>query len=190
MYPVFPLNIVVLPDESVALHLFEPRYRQLYKDVKAGQEFAIVYQNKSDRSSHGTLVYIDKVINEFPDDTVDLIVRGLSIIKVITFHDLFPEKLYSGVDAEVLNHENQRVTDELLIEFKKYLTTVGKKHNPSNTLSLFQIANRLELSQEKKNEFIKCQDCIHMNRFLINEIRFFLKIYEQEKNLNHKFHLN
>ena len=58
MFAVFPLNIVVLPGEEVALHLFEARYKQLYADFKSGKEFAIVFSSKSEMADFGTLVYI------------------------------------------------------------------------------------------------------------------------------------
>ena len=41
--PLFPLHQVMFPNEVVALHIFEPRYRQMLKDVLAGDRtFGIV----------------------------------------------------------------------------------------------------------------------------------------------------
>jgi Lon protease-like protein len=34
--PLFPLGLVLFPGTAVPLHLFEPRYRQMLKDVRAG----------------------------------------------------------------------------------------------------------------------------------------------------------
>lgn len=34
--PIFPLGIVLFPGTTLPLHLFEPRYRQLLADVRAG----------------------------------------------------------------------------------------------------------------------------------------------------------
>jgi Lon protease-like protein len=33
--PLFPLPIVLMPNELLPLHIFEPRYRQMLKDIKA-----------------------------------------------------------------------------------------------------------------------------------------------------------
>lgn len=189
MFAVFPLNIVVLPEESVALHLFEPKYRQLFKDFKNGNEFSIVYKNKHGISNFGTLVFIEKIINEFPDDTVDVIVKGVSIVQVNQFHIQFPEKLYAGIDAEIIE-TGDKATETLIELYKKFLQSMGKRFKKSPTPSIHQIANRLELSQEKKNEFIQQSNLEGKNRFLVNEIKFILKIMEQEVSLNHKFHLN
>ncbi|AMW03952.1 LON peptidase substrate-binding domain-containing protein [Gemmatimonas phototrophica] len=34
--PIFPLNVVLYPGTTMPLHLFEPRYRQLLKDIREG----------------------------------------------------------------------------------------------------------------------------------------------------------
>ena len=188
MFAVFPLNIVVLPGEEVALHLFEPRYKQLYADFKSGKEFAIVFNSKKEMSDYGTLVYIKKVINEFPDDTVDLIVQGSQIIKIDSFSQVYPEKLYSGVEAKLVEHETA-VCRELYELFNSYLEKFGKRKSKSKP-SVFQLANRIEMPQETKKEFIRQTDNAALNRFLINQIRFDLKVREQEALLNQKFHLN
>ncbi|MYE07129.1 MAG: hypothetical protein F4Y04_07930, partial [Chloroflexi bacterium] len=46
--PLFPLQIVVFPGESVPLHIFEPRYRQLVKDtLQTGEPFGIVLTRRT-----------------------------------------------------------------------------------------------------------------------------------------------
>jgi len=189
MFAVFPLNIVVLPEECVALHLFEPRYRQLFKDHKEGEEFVIVRHHQGVRSEFGTLVYIEKIVNEFPDETVDLIVKGSSIVKIDEFHELYPEKLYSAVDVEIKEVEG-KPSDELAKEFEKYLADSKKRMVKEHSNSLFYIANRLELSTDTKDELIRQADGTSLNRYLLNQIRFLSKIREQESLLDQNFHLN
>lgn len=189
MYAVFPLNIVVLPEECVALHLFEPRYRQLFKDHKDGEEFVIVRQHEGKYSEFGTLVYIDKIVNEFPDETVDIIVKGSSIVRISEFHDLYPEKLYSAVDAELKEIEVEP-SKLLATEFEQFLSAAKKRVVKEHGNSLFYIANRLEMSTNSKDELIELSDGKQMNRYLLNQIRFLNKVREQESLLNQNFHLN
>ena len=189
MYAVFPLNIVVLPEECVALHLFEPRYRQLFKDYREGKEFVIVRQNQGELSDYGTLVYIDKVVNEFPDETVDIIVKGSSIVKVNEFHELYPGKLYSAVEVEIIEIES-RSSKLLTTEFEEFLSASKKRIVKEHSNSLFYIANRLELNTDSKDELIELSSGDQMNRFLVNQIKFLKKIHEQENLLNQNFHLN
>lgn len=37
--PIFPLPLVLLPNELLPLHIFEDRYRQMLKDIEAGNRF-------------------------------------------------------------------------------------------------------------------------------------------------------
>ncbi len=188
MFAVFPLNIVVLPGESVALHLFETRYKQLFQDFRNGKEFVILFCDKSGMADYGSLVFIEKIINEFPDETVDVIVKGRSIIKINRFHKLYPTKLYSAVEGEVIKVEEQ-VGNELKELYQAYLFQLGKKMNNSEP-NVYQLANRLELSLELKKELLEQHTQEELNCFLINAIRMMGKIYEQESLLKDNFHWN
>ena len=189
MHAVFPLDIVILPEETVALHLFEPRYRELFSDHKNGKEFVILYQNKGDNSKVGTLVTIDQVVNEFPDGTVDIIVTGVQGVEIVNFEKRFPNKLYSGVEVKRLNLL-KNANEKLISEFEKYLVSIQKYHANKLPLGLYYIANRLKLPYNKKSELLSISSEKQANNFLLNEIKFFRNIREQEALLNHNFHLN
>lgn len=59
--PIFPLPLVQFPGAVTPLHIFEPRYRKMLKDVMAGDRvFGIVYRNDqtmldSERVSPGSI---------------------------------------------------------------------------------------------------------------------------------------
>tara|TARA_B100001109_G_C18835109_1_gene461549 strand:+ start:526 stop:1095 length:570 start_codon:yes stop_codon:yes gene_type:complete len=189
MYPVFPLNIVILPNESVALHLFEPRYKELFQDCKDGGEFVIVHKGKNGLAKMGTLVFIEKVINEYPDDTVDLIVQGITTIEIEQFIDFFPNKLYSAVKGK--RHElSNKACEKLKNRFFTYMASIGKKISNPERINLFYIANRIELNLESKLELISLTSNEAINKFLLHEIQMMEKIQEQESWLQQKFHLN
>ncbi|HEY8563780.1 MAG TPA: LON peptidase substrate-binding domain-containing protein [Pyrinomonadaceae bacterium] len=47
--PLFPLNLVLLPNELLPLHIFEPRYRQMLKDIGLERNlFGVSYFNQQD----------------------------------------------------------------------------------------------------------------------------------------------
>ena len=37
--PIFPLSVVLFPSVPLPLHIFEPRYRQMLGDIRAGNNF-------------------------------------------------------------------------------------------------------------------------------------------------------
>ncbi len=47
--PLFPLDLVLLPNELLPLHIFEPRYRQMLKDIGLERNlFGVTYFNRED----------------------------------------------------------------------------------------------------------------------------------------------
>ena len=47
--PLFPLPLVLLPNELLPLHIFEPRYRQMLKDVGLEKNlFGVIYFNQEE----------------------------------------------------------------------------------------------------------------------------------------------
>ncbi len=189
MYAVFPLSIVVLPEESVALHLFEPRYRQLYQDYKDGKPFVILYSGKDGHSKVGSLVFINETIKEFPDGTIDVVVKGIKPIQIINFLELYPNKLYSAVQGELLNLYDEP-NDAVIEQAVLYFNSVKKKINTNQIISTYSIANMLCLEEEKKQEILGSKSEAEVNTFLLNELKLLAKMYSQEMNLNERFFLN
>ena len=52
-FPLFPLGLLPLPGERVALHIFEPRYQRLLRELEENEleEFGIVYQTRANPAS-------------------------------------------------------------------------------------------------------------------------------------------
>lgn len=149
----------------------------------------VLYTDKGSKSTCGTVVHIEQVVNEFPDGTVDVIVKGIQAARILSFEPVVQDKLYSGVEVEKISlipNASQR----LIVHFKDYLSSIQKSSNKPEPLSLYYIANRLQLSYETKNKLICAEDENFSNTFLINEIRFLRKIREQEATLNNNFQLN
>lgn len=80
--PVFPLNVVLLPGTTLPLHLFEPRYRQLLTDVRAGDaQFGLLCSISGlpelaiPRGRHGCIAEVIEV-EMLPDGRSNILVRG------------------------------------------------------------------------------------------------------------------
>jgi hypothetical protein len=189
MLAVFPLNIVVLPEESVALHLFEPRYLELFSDHRNGDEFVILYEDNNKNTDYGTTVCIEQIINEYPDGTVDVIVRGKQSVKITSEISTIEGKMYSGVTVNRIVINNI-ATDKLITQFRDYFTSMQKSITKPEPFSMYYIANKLQLTTETKNSLIAIENEKSLSSFLINEIRFLSKIREQENTLNQNFQLN
>ncbi|HRD38981.1 MAG TPA: LON peptidase substrate-binding domain-containing protein, partial [Bacteroidia bacterium] len=59
--PMFPLNMVVLPGETVKLHIYEERYKQLINDCLENEaHFGIPFSVNGKIKTHGVEVKIKK----------------------------------------------------------------------------------------------------------------------------------
>ena len=71
--PLFPLQTVFFPGETVPLHIFEERYKALIADcLQEAMTFGIpVYIDK--RVSFGTEVQLKEVVNTYADGSMDVV---------------------------------------------------------------------------------------------------------------------
>ena len=81
--PIFPLSIVVFPEQTLPLHIFEDRYKEMIADCRVaeqhGGELPIGISFGQDTSVHrevGCSVVLAKVLNEYDDGRLDIITVG------------------------------------------------------------------------------------------------------------------
>jgi len=118
--PLFPLKLVAFPGEQLNLHIFEPRYKQLIKDIQAGKgTFGIaVYIDKL--MPFGTEVELEEVSKEYDDGRMDIRTRGKRVFEMLSFENPEVDKLYAG--GNVVYYENDpRVGENQYAEFIFYL---------------------------------------------------------------------
>src|SRR5258706_12161063 len=95
--PVFPLSIVVYPGESLNLHIFEPRYKQLINECFAEKKsFGIPAVVNDKVCEMGTLMEITEISERYEDGKMDIKTRGQKVFRVLEIIKELPEKLYSG----------------------------------------------------------------------------------------------
>ena len=82
--PIFPLAIVVFPGESLNLHIFEPRYKELITDCFAEKKpFGIPTVIKSNVAEMGTLVEIEEIVAVHPDGKMDIKTKGIKVFSIL-----------------------------------------------------------------------------------------------------------
>ena len=69
--PIFPLNIVVFPEEGLNLHIFEPRYVELINDcVRLQKPFGIPTMMNGSIQERGALMHVTEMSNGFNADEI------------------------------------------------------------------------------------------------------------------------
>jgi Lon protease-like protein len=76
-FPLFPLGLVLLPDEIVPLHIFEERYKRMIGEcLEAGSEFGIVWLSDDGLKEIGCTAQIAQLLEEMEDGRLNILVRG------------------------------------------------------------------------------------------------------------------
>lgn len=125
--PIFPLNSIVFPGQSLNLHIFEPRYKQLINECVAQKKnFGIPSVDKAGMNEFGTEMEILEISNTYPDGTMDIKTRGVGIFRIIEVLREVPDKLYSAAVVYEVPHLpfDTKVLNPTLVDLMKKLHTI------------------------------------------------------------------
>ena len=74
--PLFPLDLVLLPYESLPLHIFEPRYKKMVKNaIEQDTPFGIILKQGDEVFRKGCQVEVSKVFKEYKNGEYDILVN-------------------------------------------------------------------------------------------------------------------
>ncbi len=107
--PLFPLGLVLLPQMSLPLHIFEDRYKQMTKVCLAqNKAFGIVYFIGKQFQTKGCTARIVKILKRYDDGRLDIMTRGEGRF---TIKELLDEKPYLEAKVEFFDDHPQKNTD-------------------------------------------------------------------------------
>ena len=161
--PIFPLNIVVFPQEGLNLHIFEPRYIQLINDcIRTQKPFGIPTMMNGQVQERGALMHVTEQSQGFDADGQmgesggDIRTNGVSTFRILEIVKTVPDKMYQGA----IVHMDERERGELpsipsqllaLIRTLHGLLKIEKKFSlPDPELRSFDVAHHLGLSLEEE----------------------------------------
>src|SRR3954462_13493241 len=102
-FPLFPLGIVLLPNEVVPLHIFEERYKTMIAECRASDgEFGIVWLSDDGLSSVGCTARVTQVLAEFDDGRSNILVTGGQAFRLLRRID---DMAYPAGEIELLDDD-------------------------------------------------------------------------------------
>jgi len=83
-FPLFPLQLVVLPSEVIPLHIFEERYKTMIEECLARDtEFGVIWLADDSLHEIGCACRIERILERLEDGRINLLVRGTKPFRVI-----------------------------------------------------------------------------------------------------------
>ena len=192
-FPAFPLNILLLPKEKMHLHLFEPRYKQLLKDINyLGGEFVIPVLKSDKINQIGSFVRVTEILETYPDGRVNLEIECIKNCKISNYFESFEEDKYDNCKIEFIGFSCKTLKFDTVEIYWKYLQLISNKVEELYKLkdiSLNEIALNLNLSTSEKIKFLNLNFSSQV-KFIENKILFLTLLYNQETKTENNFYLN
>ncbi len=172
--PIFPLGIVVYPNESVNLHIFEPRYKQLIQEcVEQKKYFGIPPVIQGEVKEMGTLMEVVEITKVHDDGSMDIKTRGLEVFKILEIIRVLPDKLYSGAivtyPENVVSDARLGVMKEILAGLRKIFERlqISKEFSkPDHAINSYDIAHLVGMTMEDEYLLLELNRELHRQEFI------------------------
>jgi Lon protease-like protein len=84
LIPLFPLDLVLLPEVPLPLHIFEPRYKEMIKEcLQAKKHFGLIRTREESTANIGCTAEIIQVLKTYPDGRSDILTEGKKRFEVL-----------------------------------------------------------------------------------------------------------
>ena len=158
---LFPLDLVLLPGERIPLHLFEPRYRQLYADcVLEDSPFVVVQAGPAGTADVGCSALFESLVRRFEDGRLNVIVAGLEPVRVVEETE---GRLYFSAHVEPLGDMPDDPPADLVERvLSRYRGLAGLEADaptglPDGIPRSYGVAGRFELPAGPKQELLEAR---------------------------------
>ncbi|RYY85835.1 MAG: peptidase S16 [Chitinophagaceae bacterium] len=195
--PIFPLSIVVYPDEQLNLHIFEARYKQLIAECyEAGRPFGIPTVINNQMQDFGTLVHVTELSKLYEGGEMDIRTKGEKVFRILEVVQEVPDKLYSGAIVNYPDtHENAKpeVIRNLVAAIRELhvVLKVNKDFKKEDSeLRSYDLAHHVGLTLEEEYRLLNFLDERQRLEFLKQHVAKVLPLVAEMEKLKEKIKLN
>lgn len=195
--PIFPLGIVVYPGESLNLHIFEPRYKQLINECYEAQKpFGIPTVIDSKMQDYGSLVEITNMAKIYDNGEMDIKTKGTRIFRILEVIKEIPDKLYSGAivnypdNHQKGNPDAMRKVMDSIRELHKLLNVTKDFKKVDEELKVYDVAHHIGMSLEEEYEILGLMDERQRQEYLKRHLTKVIPLVAGMEQLKEKIKLN
>jgi Lon protease-like protein len=189
---MFPLDVCLLPGESMPLHIFENRYKELInRCVENKGTFGIPFGMAEQHIR--AEVRVKKVLKTFADGSLDIIVEALSSFHIQEYEAVFNKltcdrALVEELELQQLYTLNSELSQAYL-EFRKAYFNVEERKLSFEDQNLLLMARSVGLSRSQKIKFLE-SSTEEQEALILKQVNYLLFIMRQDKSREFDFLLN
>jgi Lon protease-like protein len=160
-FPLFPLGIVVLPSESVPLHIFEDRYRKMINHCLQTdeEEFGVLWLSDEELKRIGCACEIEQVVEQMEDGRMNILVRGTRPFELLERQDDLPYPAgtvtFPGEPPEEPDADSARSARELYRQLVAQATDRELTDGELAEMTAYRMAATVEFEIEAKQELLE-----------------------------------
>ena len=195
--PIFPLGIVVYPEENLNLHIFEPRYKQLIIECyKKKKPFGIPTVIDNRILDYGSLVDVTEISKKHKNGEMDIKTKGLRVFRILEVIKEVPDKLYSGAIVnypdtyEQGNPELMRRVMNSIRELHKLLKVKKSFTKADKEIKAFDVAHHVGLSLEEEYEMLHLLDERQRQEYLKRHLTKVIPLIAEMEAMKKRIKLN
>ena len=159
-FPLFPLGIVLLPEEVVPLHIFEERYKLMIGQcIEEEREFGIVWLSDSGLRDIGCTATITELLETLEDGRMNILVRGTTPFRLLRRIEELP---YPAGEIELLDDDGTdpepaslEDTRERYAELVERLTESRPDDAQLDSLGAYGIAATIDFAHDAKQSLLE-----------------------------------
>ena len=195
--PIFPLNIVLYPGESLNLHIFEPRYKQLITECHTSKKpFGIppVIENKV--QEYGSLAEVTEMSRLHDNGEMDIKTKGIKIFRILEIIKEVPDKLYSGAivnypdNYKKGNPEAMRKVMAGIRDLHRILKVDKDFKKEDSEMKCYDVAHHLGLSLQEEYELLCLPDERQRQEYLKRHLAKVVPLMTGMEQLKEKIKMN
>lgn len=196
--PLFPLQLVAFPGESLNLHVFEPRYRQLVQECEEeGKTFGLPAFINGKVMEIGTEMRLLAVEKRYESGESDIKTEGVRPFRIRQFYRQAPGKLYAGADVEWLEAEADKgdvAISVSILDMLENLFVLLKidKEVPEDPAEMrtFDLAHHVGFSLEQEYQFLCIPDEAARQEYMREHLERVLPMVREMENLRKRAQMN
>jgi uncharacterized protein len=186
--PMMPLNMVLLPDETTKLHIFEERYRQMVDEcIKNNASFGIPFADKGKLQKYGSEVRIARVLKYYDNGSFDILVECKGLFQIIEYTERLKPKPYGAGQVQFLATRQKILLNNLQDATVNYFSSVQNKiidYDTVSRLTVYSVASALQLTHSEKYRLLSAAN---QQLHLLNLLNFIIHIINTEQRLKDRF---
>ena len=193
--PLFPLQTVFFPGETVPLHIFEERYKALIQDCKNEAITFGIPVFIDNVVAYGTEVQLKEIVNTYADGAMDVVCVARQVFKVVTFDPQMDDKLYPGGEVAFLDpiqDSDPEMVQKVLEACRELYRLMELPFGPIKleVFNSFTLAHKMGLSFQQEYQLLQLASESVRLQFLLDHLQQTIKVLGELNRTRERIELN